>query len=937
MDKQSPNIRLDHLRLLQDGPGLAGRRAFYFTMLVLGGLGAFGCVITAFHIPVKTGILMLAGLLCCGFWIWRQTDQAKRWWSPSLLCWILWLLFVVFLFDDVLRGALRSANLMLRAYGGRLNYELPVLSLPGMKETYKRAEECTAFFGVLLFPFSWWLSRMLVKRKSSLGPFCLTAVFLLLPMGFSILPAAWAYGGILLFWGVLALTALPLGGRDAVAFRRGRFQANSGAEARLLWVPLLVLAGLLAVRQLAPPETYSRPELVNQLRMGVEEGFGISAAMRGGQGNGNNNVELNSLGGRSYSGETMLRVKFDWDGEADTQKEYLKSFVGSVYTGTSWERLSPEDSRSLEEIGLQAQTLPAQYRRDMNVSNIDQPGSFHLSVENMGANPRCVYIPYGLEADGDLSAYGVQLVDDGFAKSGNIFTGSKSYQLDGAARPWGWTYVDRIVRYVAGRFAFQMPLEIFSPDYVEDQGVFYPGGAGGQGAEEQLEKRAEEADSFAQRMLESAGVVSQEEWYPLYFTDGENVMYTANGFYSWSERFADDLMAQVDQWDPVGEWDRMKLPDWVMEGMEPEAAALAEAVENYTDFVYEHYTQVPEELDEFLDRYREAFELEPSMTETVPSLQISLIAGNLLPCRDNPLFLAGKIAQVFRDYYTYSLNPPQPPAGTDFVEYFLDHSHQGYCVHFATAAVMLLRSAGYPARYAEGYVAPSGEPGWTDVPDYNAHAWVEVYCAGSGWLPVEVTPPSPDAPAVYTNARAPENAGSTVPVPQPEELMPTLPPRDVNRRDPTRAQEPSSAPQASAGPSASPAPGGRAPSGRKGLPSAALPAALSLTVVAAVLLLNRALRRWARNRALSQPDRNQAALKAYAYLMKLHSWESLCGEREDPPPRWQELAEKARYGRGMLAQEELDELTGEARRVAEKLRRQLPKLQKARCWLTGLI
>ena len=825
---------------------------------------------------------------------------------------------------------------MLRAYGGRLNYELPVLSLPGVKETYKRAEECTAFFGVLLFPFSWWLSRMLVKRKSSLGPFCLTAVFLLLPMGFSILPAAWAYGGILLFWGVLALTALPLGGRDAVAFRRGRFQANSGAEARLLWVPLLVLAGLLAVGPRAPPETASRPELVDQHRRGVGEGFGISAAMRGGQGNGNNNVELNSLGGRSYSGETMLRVKFDWDGEADTQKEYLKSFVGSVYTGTSWERLSPEESRALEEIGLQAQTLPAQYRRDMNVSNIDQPGSFHLSVENMGANPRCVYIPYGLEADGDLSAYGVQLVDDGFAKSGNILTGSKSYQLDGAARPWGWTYVDRIVRYVEDGFSVQVPYELFSLEDEESLEEF----------NRLYQERVEERDVFAQRMMERFSAefkrggatvssrVAGENGGTVFTTD-----FNPNeaGFGEWIYRFSQELTEQKEQWDPAGEWDRMKLPDWVMEGMEPEAAALAEAVEDYTDFVYDHYTQVPEELDEFLDRYREAFELEPSMTETVPSLQISLIAGNLLPCRDNPLFLAGKIAQVFRDYYTYSLNPPQPPAGTDFVEYFLDNSHQGYCVHFATAAVMLLRSAGYPARYAEGYVAPSGEPGWTEVPDYNAHAWVEVYCAGTGWLPVEVTPPSPDAPAVYTDARVPENAGSTVPVPQPEELMPTLPPREINRRDPTQAQEPSSAPQASAGPSATPAPGGGASGGRKGLPSATLPAALSLAVVAAVLLLNRVLRRWARNRALSQPDRNQAALKAYAYLMKLHSWESLCGEREDPPSRWQELAEKARYGRGMLAQEELDELTGEARRVAEKLRRQLPKLQKARCWLTGLI
>ena len=304
-----------------------------------------------------------------------------------------------------------------------------------------------------------------------------------------------------------------------------------------------------------------------------------------------------------------------------------------------------------------------------------------------------------------------------------------------------------------------------------------------------------------------------------------------------------------------------------------------------------------------------------------------------LSLREHPLSFAGRVAMVFQQYYTYTLDPPQPGRGQDFVEFFLDSSRQGYCVHFATAAVMLLRSAGYPARYAEGYVAPSGEAGWVEVPDYNAHAWLEVYCAGTGWTPVEVTPPSPDAPAVYANARVPEFSDAQTPAPRPDGPMPTLPPRATES---PRQAEASAAPRATREPLATPAPGANAAREEAG-PSWALPAALSLLAVAGALLLNRWLRRRIWRKALGQPDRNRAALKAYALIMKRYGWQALCGQREDPPARWKELAEKARFGPGPLPQEELDELLDAAEALRQTLRKQLPKLHLARCWLAGLI
>ena len=88
------------------------------------------------------------------------------------------------------------------------------------------------------------------------------------------------------------------------------------------------------------------------------------------------------------------------------------------------------------------------------------------------------------------------------------------------------------------------------------------------------------------------------------------------------------------------------------------------------------------------------------------------------------------------------------------VETFLTKTHEGYCVQFASSAVLLLREAGIPARYVEGYIATGfynhrGEDAVsrykTTVRDSNAHAWIEVWFDGIGWVQYETTP------AYYSN------------------------------------------------------------------------------------------------------------------------------------------------------------------------------------------
>ena len=94
---------------------------------------------------------------------------------------------------------------------------------------------------------------------------------------------------------------------------------------------------------------------------------------------------------------------------------------------------------------------------------------------------------------------------------------------------------------------------------------------------------------------------------------------------------------------------------------------------------------------------------------------------------------------------TYSLILPALAEGEDPIEYFLETSRSGYCMHYAGAAVMLLRNMGVPARYASGYLVPAddfnkAEAGYkATVLDEQRHAWVEIYLDGIGWIPVEVT------------------------------------------------------------------------------------------------------------------------------------------------------------------------------------------------------
>ncbi len=128
----------------------------------------------------------------------------------------------------------------------------------------------------------------------------------------------------------------------------------------------------------------------------------------------------------------------------------------------------------------------------------------------------------------------------------------------------------------------------------------------------------------------------------------------------------------------------------------------------------------------------------------------------------------------------------EPYPSDDYAIYFLTEAHRGYCIHYATAAAVLYRALDIPARVTEGFLTEVRAGRSTDVLAGSAHAWVEIYRDGVGWIPVEVTKqpgyiteePSPAPESPEPSGAPPETpepsggggggGGGTEPSPSPE-------------------------------------------------------------------------------------------------------------------------------------------------------------------------
>lgn len=138
---------------------------------------------------------------------------------------------------------------------------------------------------------------------------------------------------------------------------------------------------------------------------------------------------------------------------------------------------------------------------------------------------------------------------------------------------------------------------------------------------------------------------------------------------------------------------------------------------SYQAYAYRNYTQID------------------SMTEAYMNLIIEKQGFD----RNDPDIIE-KVAAYIQDAATYNMNyNPNLDRESNVALAFLGGYKEGVCRHFATAATLLYRALGIPARYTVGFKVDVTGGKTTNVLGEDAHAWVEVYEDGFGWRYVEVT------------------------------------------------------------------------------------------------------------------------------------------------------------------------------------------------------
>ncbi|MFC4988974.1 transglutaminase TgpA family protein [Saliphagus infecundisoli] len=162
------------------------------------------------------------------------------------------------------------------------------------------------------------------------------------------------------------------------------------------------------------------------------------------------------------------------------------------------------------------------------------------------------------------------------------------------------------------------------------------------------------------------------------------------------------------------EGDRYNVESAVLNASSEE---LANASTDYPEEVTAQYLQQPEGV---------SAEFEDATAEVVADA-------------DDPHEAASAIEEHLRTEKGYSLNVTRPDGNV--AEGFLLEMEEGYCVYFATTMTQMLRTEGIPARYVTGYTSGQqvDDNEWV-VRGLNAHAWVEAYFPGHGWVAFDPTP-----------------------------------------------------------------------------------------------------------------------------------------------------------------------------------------------------
>ncbi len=530
---------------------------------------------------------------------------------------------------------------------------------------------------------------------------------------------------------------------------------------------------------------------------------------KGASSGGLNKGKLNTTGKIRFNHETALKVTTVW-GDFNTTN-YLRGYVGDQYSSRAWTSLSEEDQQKLNELEsnlIQSRNVESINSSLMNLLS-DSQYQFNpctkktMEVENVNANDSVSYVPYNTQdivrnQEGSLSSNDSKFILYDFGW--NTGSGSPMSETFRNIDMMNVLKINMINSKIFEKYYDVAMDRNWSRNVkAEKQSSLsemlnVEGSSIGHNTQSQLTIPIVDVYANARILGEELPLYVEK---PMYILNMGNSISEFNE-YAKEENAYFNYVKEVYTKLPEGELNKVKQ---LMAGYEVDVDSVNLQGENYSDI---SQLGTYDSVDETYQRVRERLAGVGGGEMTSPYLHVE--EGN-----ESIQSKYYDAIEYVRNYLaantSYSLEPGKAPNDEDFVEYFLFTNKKGYCVHYASAATVMLRAMGVPARYVEGYVVTlddyrSGKPVGTqtyetvdeignisngsgnkiviDIEDTNAHAWTEVYLPGMGWQPIEMT-----APYVYqSNVEIPPINGNPDASLKPTPSI-SMTPRPTNTPKPT--------------------------------------------------------------------------------------------------------------------------------------------------------
>ena len=700
--KQNP-IVLEELKLSASEPNLFQTAIFYLLFLMLGVGSSLGCLYSSFSIPISVPVIVFFFIIFSAAFTAIYLMKRKNIWFVIGGA-VFGVLFYLIFQKAIYRGFLIGIKFVLEQFrekGSGVSFPIGWNDIiTGSNYTF----DSTIFLLFLMYIFIFLESWAIIKRRNLFLAAFVTLPFIITPVLVPLTPSYIAIVLLFAFYGMSLFLSPTISGIKI--FKRGfrGYHISSPAAAQpIAFVAVPILLSLMLIISLAFPQSaFHRSEFLNAVRSSLVNGFDsteISRYLNSKFGGDTSSINFSDVGDISFKNKPVLRLTLTNGAELRKEDiphdEYIKSYVGSVYSESGWGLLPKNKSAEVKNIigDNSTQQIFNNVNRIFGLSGNSTTFSVIAEWCN-GGNPRLIYTPYNLvdiEPKDEIS-----YIDDGYITAKNEERGIDKYSYSAYSSTSFMNFsLDDLV---------QMMYKLNSYHSLDDY----------------LDRMAALNDYLDKITVEDGTLKVDSETGEITFIDENGNVYPANekinlDEYNSRNKYIDsdaDTRTLVSELYNSGSIDRNDFNYLNM-------------LIDYDKFVNENYTQLPENTKSFLQKFIKDKNINTSSMDNTIIDVMNLLVGS--------------------DEYKYTLSPGKTPDGEDFVEYFLTKNKKGYCRHFASSAVLLLRAAGIPARYAEGFkfdTSKLSSIGSIEMLDSDAHAWVEVYYSGTGWKALEFTPSS---------------------------------------------------------------------------------------------------------------------------------------------------------------------------------------------------